>query len=340
MTKELSHLDLDIINRLELGRRYKSGVNLKVSDRGLMLADVWNALSARSTTMKKDIPAMYANLLGINAYQILSLSDHEWLYATLLGNEFIPVDFLYNRGPRYQADQNHNGHWIPIAPHRSRLSRRPVMKLVGSNGLIIKSETMQDEKPTLIVVKQSIPVTKLEIILRLDNRQVVHVVFHRQADDKIDYQRFKAFGLLVKKNSKESCCLRFQKAQSNDDLQTVYDCPCTVIRLGANESEAFPVDFEGSAFNTWSKFSISTSMPPLVAFIIICLFDDIVLISPYVQKLNPLVPTRRNLLITNSMKLVVCLPLIDRALFDNTGLKMRSFKLYALGKSHLHNLLD
>jgi hypothetical protein len=59
--------------------------------------------------MQKGLPAIFANLLQLNAYRVLKLPENEWLYAVLTVGPVLPVSFLYNQGLRLQANGNHNG---------------------------------------------------------------------------------------------------------------------------------------------------------------------------------------------------------------------------------------
>lgn len=82
---------------------------------------VWNSLADRNTTMAEDVPAIFANLLDINAYQILALPPSSRMKAILASLDVLPLDLLFNDGPRSRADKGGLDRWIPSEPSRAKI---------------------------------------------------------------------------------------------------------------------------------------------------------------------------------------------------------------------------
>jgi hypothetical protein len=59
--------------------------------------------------MEKDLPAIFANLMHLKAYQILTLPEDEWLHAILTDNSVLPATLFFNRGPGLRMNENHHG---------------------------------------------------------------------------------------------------------------------------------------------------------------------------------------------------------------------------------------
>jgi hypothetical protein len=97
---------------------------------------LWNYLADRNTTMAEDLPAIFANLLDINAYQILELPALSRLTAILTTMDVLPLDLLFNDGPRLHLDPN-NGfdRWIPTEPSKFRL-RVPLDNTSVTDGIL------------------------------------------------------------------------------------------------------------------------------------------------------------------------------------------------------------
>ncbi|RYP81887.1 hypothetical protein DL769_001812 [Monosporascus sp. CRB-8-3] len=85
------------------------------------LCTVWNALSVRSTTKAEDLPAIFSNLLDFNTYQIFSLPPQQRLKSILTNLEKLPLDILFNPGPRIDAGRKHRDRWIPTVSSGLRM---------------------------------------------------------------------------------------------------------------------------------------------------------------------------------------------------------------------------
>jgi len=82
---------------------------------------IWNSLADRNTTMTEDIPALFANLLDINAYQILALHGSLRMKALLMKLDVLPLGLLFNDGPRSEASSNCLDRWVPSKPSRTTM---------------------------------------------------------------------------------------------------------------------------------------------------------------------------------------------------------------------------
>ena len=87
---------------------------------------VWNSLIYRNTTMAEDLVAVFANLLDLSAYHILQLPSRDRMLAVLRSLEVLPVDILFNTGPRKFASLDIRNRWVPSEPSHVRM--------VGSKG--------------------------------------------------------------------------------------------------------------------------------------------------------------------------------------------------------------
>jgi hypothetical protein len=93
------------------------------------LVNVWNGLIVRTTTMDEDLPAIFANLLGVNTYKVFSLPPQNRLGAILGAGTLLPLSLLWNKGPRLDSNANHRGRWIPEFLGRHALDEAPIMRL-------------------------------------------------------------------------------------------------------------------------------------------------------------------------------------------------------------------
>ena len=67
------------------------------------------------------MPAIFANLLNFNAYQILELDPSERMKALLGGLEALPVELLFNTGPRAHAGLDCLHRWAPTQPSQIKM---------------------------------------------------------------------------------------------------------------------------------------------------------------------------------------------------------------------------
>jgi hypothetical protein len=66
-------------------------------------AKIWNELLDRASSQPADTPAIFANLLGVSAYEVLKRNTEEDRVAFIIRQQkALPVEVLYNTGPRLQ----------------------------------------------------------------------------------------------------------------------------------------------------------------------------------------------------------------------------------------------
>jgi len=67
-------------------------------------AEIWNELLDRSSSQPADIPAIFANLLGVSAYEVLKRESEEKRVALIIRQQrILPIEILYNTGPRLRG---------------------------------------------------------------------------------------------------------------------------------------------------------------------------------------------------------------------------------------------
>lgn len=86
-----------------------------------MFCTVWNHLSYRNSTMIEDLPAIFANLLDLNAYRILEASTLDRMKVLLRGIDVLPVELLFNTGPRAHAARDCLYRWLPTQPCKAKM---------------------------------------------------------------------------------------------------------------------------------------------------------------------------------------------------------------------------
>jgi hypothetical protein len=66
-------------------------------------AEIWNELLDRVSSQPADIPAIFANLLGVSAYEVLKrTSEQEQVALIIRQQKVLPVEILFNTGLRLQ----------------------------------------------------------------------------------------------------------------------------------------------------------------------------------------------------------------------------------------------
>ena len=88
---------------------WDSAYSLVLSGRNMLhsrnkYAEIWNELLDRSSSQPADIPAIFANLIGISAYEVLKRDSEEKRVALIIRQQTVlPVEILYNTGPRLRG---------------------------------------------------------------------------------------------------------------------------------------------------------------------------------------------------------------------------------------------
>jgi hypothetical protein len=90
--------------------------DLLVRDR---FAGVWNELLDRVSSVPADTPAIFANLLGVSAYEVLKRRTEQQRVALIIRQQnVLPIELLYNTGPRLRER---------LSVHGSEFHARPQM---------------------------------------------------------------------------------------------------------------------------------------------------------------------------------------------------------------------
>jgi hypothetical protein len=64
-------------------------------------AKIWNELLDRASSQPADTPAIFANLLGVSAYEVLKRkTEQERVALVIRQQKILPIEMLYNTGPR------------------------------------------------------------------------------------------------------------------------------------------------------------------------------------------------------------------------------------------------
>jgi hypothetical protein len=81
--------------------------NVLVRDR---FAGVWNELLDRVSSLPADTPAIFANLLGVSAYEVLKRkTEQERIALIIRQQEVLPIELLFNTGPRLRGRLSAHG---------------------------------------------------------------------------------------------------------------------------------------------------------------------------------------------------------------------------------------
>lgn len=90
--------------------------NFLVRDR---FAGVWNELLDRVSSLPADTPAIFANLLGVSAYEVLKRKTEQERIALIIRQQkVLPIELLFNTGPRLRGRLNAHG---PESRARARI---------------------------------------------------------------------------------------------------------------------------------------------------------------------------------------------------------------------------
>jgi hypothetical protein len=93
--------------------------NFMVRDR---FAGVWNELLDRVSSQPADTPAIFANLLGVSAYEVLKRETEQERVALIIRQQkVLPIELLFNMGPRLKRRLGAHG---SQSPPRLRLQQR------------------------------------------------------------------------------------------------------------------------------------------------------------------------------------------------------------------------
>lgn len=217
--------------------------------------------------MEKDLPAIFANLMQLNAYRIFSLPEEEWLHAILTSNTVLSASLLFNRGPRLRPNDNHSGRWIPIVPGRIQLETSFIMRLDDQQNITLTSDDLSDDcHPHVIQITEQLPITLHHFYVQTDDDTVFQVEMHRAEDDRLNLEPHDATIVIIDSTGTDACCIR-TTSKRDSSSKSVYDCPCTasLVELPLEASEDVPV-YNGEALQSWN-LRICSSMSSPAAFL-------------------------------------------------------------------------
>ncbi|OCL05977.1 hypothetical protein AOQ84DRAFT_412145 [Glonium stellatum] len=164
------------------------------------LVAVWNLLAKRSTTKSEDVPAIFANLLGFNSYQILKLSPEERLRAILWSCDVLPLSLLYNPGPKMHQGMDHKNRWVPSVPSRYLLEEAPLMYFNNDKSLVFGSKTMtQASKPIIFLIEECPLRANRESVFRGPDGEYWRVESLCSQEDCLDISQYQATCFIFKK---------------------------------------------------------------------------------------------------------------------------------------------
>lgn len=202
-------------------------------------AEVWNAISTRSTSKKYDRFAIFASLLRFNTHSIIGLTSHADKMRTMVYSlDDIPVSIFYNKGPRERSNEAHNDRWLPTLPTGSYLSLTPNIEKTPK-GFKISSVQMEDEStgPILVELESPIPPNCQSLIVEVESSRKYHIEMHRSRDDKLDPRNHQGSYFLLEQDigagSGRGACLQVTKksfgihgnGSAGLSIDAIYDCP-------------------------------------------------------------------------------------------------------------------
>jgi hypothetical protein len=111
----------------DLNHPNRSGRN-KIKERNRYVT-VWNELLDRSSSQPADIPAIFANLLCISAYEVLKREKEQERVALIIRQQqVLPVEILFNTGPRLRErlhDQDSRSFVVSQPQHLATFENTP-----------------------------------------------------------------------------------------------------------------------------------------------------------------------------------------------------------------------
>lgn len=117
-----------------------------------------NSLAYRNTTMKEDLPVIFANLLDISAFGILQTESSKRVQVLLQSLGRLPAEFLFNTGPRAETSMDSLYRWAPSAPSKTTIIQSQVHALTWSEaGDLEFSYNGQNEELAAVVLDGDTP---------------------------------------------------------------------------------------------------------------------------------------------------------------------------------------
>jgi hypothetical protein len=206
------------------------------------LVSVWNALALRTTTMEEDLPAIFANMLGIEASTVLALPTEQRLRAMLGAGSILPLSILYNRGPRLRPTETHMGRWIPTFPSRDPLAEVPTLRFDQAQNLLLRSDDIAlGLRPEFLLPMGPATLDK-EFVLTDGDGNRWFIKLEREEHDEFDTETYNypAFIISHDETSVQACCIRILRTKSPFDFEAIYDSPCIALKKLESHCDATP----------------------------------------------------------------------------------------------------
>jgi hypothetical protein len=211
------------------------------------LVDVWNCLVIRTTTMAEDLPAILANLLEVNTYEVLSLPSEKRLSAILGTGSLLPLPLLWNRGPRLHPDGDHYGRWIPTLLGRQTLVEAPIMRPDANGNMHFRFSDIRDNlRPDFLLLRTKLHIPGEIIYTEAEGELFWRIRFYRYENDQLNYDEYHYTGFIFYKRdnigmSNSGCCLRLRPtSDTKNTFEALYDCPIMATRIPQPNLDPLP----------------------------------------------------------------------------------------------------
>ncbi|RSL85096.1 hypothetical protein CEP51_003521 [Fusarium floridanum] len=235
-----------------------------------MFCTVWNSLVYRNTTMKEDLPIIFANLLNINVFGILREDSPKRMQALLRSLDYLPIELLFNTGTPADKGADSLYRWVPSAPSKIRMAESPIRALTWTKdgdlklsyterGLIrlrIPTTVREEDFMAIVLDGNTRDGTCSTFILPLlddwADEVVVELLVHLEYPDKDEMNREDGREeiLILEQPSGESsrsrgCLLRLLDKNDGNTGEIIkvigqFDCPLTWTVASANDLTLYP----------------------------------------------------------------------------------------------------
>ncbi|KAL9599637.1 MAG: hypothetical protein Q9219_003721 [cf. Caloplaca sp. 3 TL-2023] len=145
---------------------------------------IWNNLVSRSTSKPEDIHGILANLLDLNATEVLAFPLEDRMKAILCDRETLSPGIVYSKGRKIQDPTNR---WVPIFPSTGYLSPSYGQMRRIDGGYLLDTE---NANPVGFIVDRSTPrYSKLRIVDSSVSTSTFWITFWREDDGpKVDFE--------------------------------------------------------------------------------------------------------------------------------------------------------
>lgn len=153
---------------------------------------VWNELSHRATTMVEDVPFIFANLLNFRTIELSKMPAEQRLQAILWHLEILPIELLYNQGPRLKPSVWHETRWVPTVPGANLMRADDVMRLFASS-LWTQKETAPETQ--LYLFDKSLLRPKI-LYVHWDAHEILQITSYHDDGDGLDPSLYEGFCIM------------------------------------------------------------------------------------------------------------------------------------------------